>query len=196
MQLTKLKEINAIQLEVKDTTAVWFIDTVMNPEDIVDKIPEGADVVLVNRTEPLADIEQIEAWDLFSQKMKAEKNVIVIFTAGEFRVKEIHLRGSSLDPSVHYVLETPEGTVGFFQTEPSDTFIKQYSPLDVIVGKEMALAGVQLDFEPFYVVLATYTDEYKKKSGLSDVIEAEKVNAKKIEASAREGTVSMSVYAI
>lgn len=196
MQLTKLKKINAIQLEAKDNTVVWFIDTVMNPDEIESKIPEGTDVVLVNRTEPLVGLEQVEVWDEFSQRMKVEKNVMIIFAVGEYRVKDIHFRGSSLDPSVHYILDTPDGTVGFFQTEPSDAFIKQYSPLDVIVGRELALAGVQLDFEPFYVVLATFTEEYKKKSGLSDVTEADKVNVKKIEPSAREGTVSMSVYAI
>ena len=43
----------------------------------------------------------------------------------------------------------------------------KYSPIDVIVGRDMALAGVQLDLEPFYVVLATFSEDYQKKSGLS-----------------------------
>lgn len=196
MQITKLKKINAIQLEVKDTIAVWFIDTVTDLAALEAAIPDNADLVLVNRAEPFTEAAQVEIWDLFSQKMRSEKNVIVLFSAGEFRVKDIHVRGSSLDAVAHYVLETPEGSVGFFQTEPSDSFIKQYSPIDVIVGRDMALAGVQLDLEPFYVVLATYSEDYKKKSGLSEVITAEKVNVKKIESSAREGTVSMSVYSI
>jgi len=196
MQLTKLKRINAIQLEVKDTTVLWFIDQVTSSADLASKIPEGVDVVLVNRTELFTDAAQVEEWDLFSQKMKAEKKVIVVFSAGEFRVKDVHMKGSSIDPVTHYVLETPDGSVAFFQTEPSDSFIKQYSPIDVIVGRDTALAGVQLDFEPFYVVLATYSEDYKKKSGVSDVTQSEKVTVKHIEPSAREGTVSMSVYAI
>lgn len=196
MLLTKLKKINAIQLEVKDTTAIWLIDPVTNVADVEAVIPAGVDIVLVNRAEPFTSPEQVDEWDLFSQKMKSDKNTIVLFSAGEYRVKDIHFKGSSLDSVVHYVLETPDGTVGFFQTEPSDSFVKQYSPIDVIVGRDMALAGVQLDFEPFYVVLATLTDDYKKKSGVSDVAVVEKVSVKKIDAAAREGTVSMNVCAI
>lgn len=196
MQLTKLKKLNAIQLEARDTKVIWLIDTVQTTADAESKIPEGTDVLLINRAEPFASPEQVEEWDLFSQRMKNEKNVVVIFSAGEYRVKDVHMKGSSLDPVVHYVVETPEGSVGFFQTEPSDAFIKQYSPIDVIVGRDMALAGVQLDLEPFYVVLATYSEDYKKKSGVSEVTESDKLNAKKIDAAAREGTVSMSVYSL
>lgn len=196
MQLTKLKRINAIQLEVKDTTVLWFIDQVAGPADIEGKIPDGIDLVLVNRSEPFANAEQVEVWDQYSQRLKAEKNATIVFSPGEFRVKDVHMKGSSIDPVVHYVLETPDGSLAFFQTEPSDAFIKQYSPIDVIVGRDTALAGVQLDFEPFYIVLATLSEDYKKKSGVSEVNQAEKVTVKKIEASAREGTVSMNVYAI
>lgn len=195
MQITKLKKINAIQLEVRDTTVVWLIDTVTSISEISEKIPEGIDVLLLNRAEAFVSAEQIDEWDLFSQKMKAEKQLVVIFTAGEYRVKDVHMRGSSLDSTLHYVVESPEGSIGFFQAEPSDAFVKQYSPIDVIIGRDMALAGVQLDLEPFYVVLATFTEDYKKKSGLSDIATVEKVNIKKIEQSAREGNVSMSVSA-
>jgi hypothetical protein len=196
MQLTKLKRINAIQLEVKDTTVLWFIDQVTTPADVEAKIPEGVDLVLVNRSEPFTDAEQVDVWDLFSQKLKSEKNTVIVFSAGEFRVKDVHMKGSSIDSVTHYMLETPDGSVAFFQTEPSDAFIKQYSPIDVIVGRDTALAGIQLDLEPFYVVLATLSEDYKKKSGVSEVNQAEKVTVKKIEASAREGNVSMNVYAI
>ncbi|MFZ6022740.1 MAG: hypothetical protein ACOYT9_04745 [Patescibacteria group bacterium] len=196
MQLSKLKKINAIQLEVRDTKVIWLIDTVMTPSDIDGKIPEGTDVFLVNRTEPFTSASEVEKWDLYSQRIKSERNTVIIFSAGEYRVKDVHLKGSSLDPKVHFVVETPEGSVGFFQSEPSESFIKQYAPIDVIVGRDMALAGVQLDFEPFYVVLATFSEEYQKKSGVSEVTSNDKLSVKKIDQAAREGTVSMSVYSL
>lgn len=196
MQLSKLKKINAIQLEVRDTKVIWLIDTVMTPSDIDGKIQEGTDVFLVNRTEPFTSASEVEKWDLYSQRIKSERNTVIIFSAGEYRVKDVHLKGSSLDPKVHFVVETPEGSVGFFQSEPSDSFIKQYAPIDVIVGRDMALAGVQLDFEPFYVVLATFSEEYQKKSGVSEVTSNDKLSVKKIDQAAREGTVSMSVYSL
>lgn len=196
MQLSKLKKINAIQVEARDTKVVWLIDMVMKPADTDGKIPEGTDVVLVNRAEPFTSAAEVEEWDLFSQKLRAEQNTVVIFSPGEYRVKDMHIKGSSLDPKVHYVVETPEGSVGFFQAEPGESFIKQYAPIDVVVGRDMALAGVQLDFEPFYVVLATFSEEYQKKSGVSEVTSSDKLTVKKIDQAAREGTVSMSVYSL
>lgn len=196
MQVTKLKRINAIQIEIKDTKIVWFLDMLSTASELEAMIPESTNIVLVNRAEAFTDAEQVDEWDLASQRIKMHKNAILIFSAGEYRVLDIHLKGSSLDSSIHYVLETPEGTIGLFAAEPSDSFIKQYSPIDVVIGRDMALAGVQIDLEPFYVVLTTLTDEYKKKSGLSEVNSVEKVSIKRIEPAAREGTVSMNVYAL
>ncbi|MCC7304041.1 hypothetical protein IT418_01340 [bacterium] len=196
MLVTKLKKINAIQLEVRETKVVWFIDPVSNINELFEKVPTETDVVLVNSAEPFTEASEAEAWDLAAQKLKSEKNAVLLFSAGEYRVKDVHMKGSSLDAVTHYVVETPEGSVGFFQSEPSDSFVKQYSPIDVIVGRDMALASVQLDFEPFYVILATFSEDYKKKSGVSEVTVAEKVTIKKIEASARDGVVNMSVYTL
>lgn len=196
MQFTKLKKINAIRLEVKETKVLWFLSPLASPAELAGKIPEDIDIVLVTVDEPVNTPENVEEWDLFSQDLKNNQDAIVIFSAGEYRIKDVHLKGSSLDSVVHYVLDTSEGTVGFFQSEPSDSFVKQYAPIDVLVGHDTALSGRQLDFEPFHVVLSTYTEEYKKKTGLSEVHESEKVTVKKIEASARDGIVTMTVTAL
>ncbi len=195
MQITKNKKSNAIILEVRDTKVAWFIEPIANTSDISEKIPEGVQLVLVNTAKALST-EEFLAWDVLSQKLKKEREIVIILTPGEYRVGEVHLKGSSLDAMAHYVLETPEGTVGFIACAPGDNFVKQYSPIDVIVGKDTSLASSQLDMEPFYVILPEVTEEYKKKSGISEVKEVEKVTIKKIEATDREGAVSMQVYAL
>lgn len=181
-------------LEVRDTKVVWFVEPVSDPSTIAAKLPEGTDVCLVH-PDVVISSDNIDQWELASQKLK-KSGTTVVYTAGEFRIKEVHMKGSSLDTIPHYVLQTPEGVVGIFQKEPSDNFIKQYSPLDVVIGRSNAIAGVQLDLEPFYVVLTELSDEYRKKSGISDIKEVDHVSVKKIEASDRDSAVSLSVSAL
>jgi hypothetical protein len=196
VNISKLKKLNLLVLDVADTKVVWFIDPVEDPVEIVEKIPEGTNLVLVHPAKPFASAADADLWDLAAQKIKREKNVVLVYSSGEYQVQEVHMRGSSLDPMVHYVLDTPDGRVGFFQKEPSDTFIKQYTPIDVLVGLDMAVAGIQLDLEPFSVVLPILTEEYKKKSGVSEIKEVDHVNIKKVSQEDREGAVTMNVYAL
>lgn len=191
-----MKKSNLMVLEVQSTKIVWFVEPVTDPLKIFDVVPDGTDIVLANPAKPFASAEEAELWDIVSQKLKREKNVILVFTTGEYRVKDVHMRGSLANPMSHYVLHTPDGSVGFFQGEPSDSFIKEYAPVDVVVGKGAAIAGVQLDLEPFYVVLNEVTDEYRTKSGISEVKEVDHVNIKKISQEDRDSVINMSVCAI
>jgi hypothetical protein len=152
--------------------------------------------VLVNPVSAFATAQDTELWDITSQKLKRDKNIILVYTTGEYRVHDVHMKGSLANPMSHYILQTPDGSVGFFQSQPSDSFIKEYSPIDVLIGKGSAIGGVQLDLEPFYVVLNEVTEEYRTKSGISEVKEVDHVNIKRITQEDRAGVVNMSVCAI
>lgn len=195
MTITKLKKTNSIVIDLKDSKIVWLVDAVSDPKMIIPTLPVDTSFVLINPEKPLNAQEFIE-WDLVAQELKKERNVVLIFTPGEYEINGVHMRGSGLDSSVHYILETPDATVGIFASTPSDSFIKQYSPIDVLIGRDASLATVQLDLEPFVVVLPSPSEEYAKKSGISEIKEVEKVSVKKIEPAARESTVTMTVYAL
>lgn len=195
MQILKNKKEGSIAITIQDASVLWVPEPVTTPSQIEALDSEGYDFVIFSIPEEARSVDEIRRWDVLSQNFK-NKGTLLIFASGEYQVKNIHLRGSSLDSAVHYVLETPEGSIGLFNSTPSDSFVKQYAPIDVVIGKDTALTSAQLDFEPFYLVLVTMSEEYKKKSGVSEVQVTSKMNIKKMDSSLRESNVPTEVYSL
>lgn len=187
------KKHNAVLVEGKDVRALFLTEKVKNPEDLF-KLPiNDVDIIFaIPEKLDLSSAEERLKWSRMSEKMFPE-NVLVAFSAGEYRVKDFHIRGVQDGTSLQFVIESSEGMVGLISGKPSENFIKKYAPLDIIIGEDLALADSQFDLEPFYVVLTNLRPEYMQQTGITEIKATDKVNVKKIDASARESTVDMAV---
>jgi len=195
MIIKRDKDLKKISISVYRTNIVWILDPVSTEKQVKDMITEDTHLVIFSTEKPLATGDELAKWDNLSQEYK-KKDVVLAFTPGEFQLQDIDMKGSSLDEGKHFVIETPEGNIGLINSKVSDSFIKQYAPIDVLIGKGTYLASVQLDFEPFFVVMPSMSDDYKAAAGVSEVKKTDKINIKKINHAARGISATTEVYTL
>ncbi|WKZ29842.1 MAG: hypothetical protein QY314_03460 [Candidatus Dojkabacteria bacterium] len=193
MTITYDKKLNAARIEGKEGVALFMYDKIATPDALLSQSFEGIDMLLVvpENYDPFNG-DHILEWARVTEKMLKEKTLLV-FSHGEYRIKDLHMKGIKDSGSLQFVIESPECTVGVLTTKPSESFVRKYVPLDVIIGPETALADIQLDFEPFFVVLTQMTPAYMQQTGVTEINETGKVTVKKIDPLARESTIDMSV---
>jgi hypothetical protein len=190
------KKASTVSLEAKSGVAVWVKSTISNPGDILSLNLDGIDMVFVPySTFDATDMKSIEAWNDVAEKL-IKKQTLLIYTPGEYRMKDLHVRGISDETAAQYYIETSEGSVGLFTGVPSTNFIKKYAPIDVIIGEGDVLSASQLDLEPFFVVVTGKLDEYKQKSGVSEIKETDKVSIRKIDQTERDSSINLTVVAL
>lgn len=193
MTITYDKKLNAAKVEGKEGVALFLYDKVIEPASLLEKTYDGADMLLVvpENFDPFNG-DHILEWARVTEKL-LKTGILLVYSHGEYRIKDLHMKGIQDNKSLQFVIETPDCTIGLLTVKPSENFVRKHVPLDVIVGPEAALAEVQLDFEPFFVVLTQMSPLYMQQTGITEINETAKVTVKKIDPLAREGSIEMSV---
>lgn len=193
MTVEFIKKHQAVLIDSKNGRALYILNKVADPIEFAKTEFENIDAIFVSpeNFDPLIP-EHIEKWGIAMDTF-FKKGVVMMYSSGEFRVKDFHISAARDEGSLQFAIETPEGWVQLLNGKPSEAYVKKWAPMDVVIGTEQAVAEVQLDFEPFYVIVPNMTPEYMKTTGITDIKQTDKISLKKMETAAREGTIEMVV---
>lgn|GEM_PF-1972177 len=187
---------NTVLFESKAGNALWIPKPLERYDELKSYISSDISAVFCTLTDAnYSDLEFLKMWHLVVDPLLAQ-GTLVVNSAIDARVKDLYVKGINDNGVIHFVITTSECTTMLVNGKISEQTVRKYSPIDVLVGDSEMVAQSQLDFDPFYVLLMNISEEYSKKTGITEIKATDKVSIKKIDSQSREGTIEMQVISL
>lgn len=196
MTISYNKKNNTVLFESKAGNALWIPKPLESSDELKTYVTADISAVFCTLVDAkYSDLEFLKMWHLVVDPLLAQ-GTLVANSAIDARVKDLYIKGINDNGVIHFVMTTSECTVLLVNGKISEQTVRKYSPVDILVGDSEMVAQSQLDFDPFYVLLMNTSEEYSKKTGITDIKATDKVSIKKIDAQSREGTIEMQVISL